>query len=81
MTEINAQWQTDLADMQGISRPNGVMRYLLTVNNVFTKFGWAVVVHSEDAKAITKEVDYVFITAKPRQPRRLQTDKNKMCLN
>ena len=35
---IDAQWQADLADMQGIARQNGGMRYLLTVIDVFSKF-------------------------------------------
>ena len=35
---IDAQWQTNLADMQGIAKQNGGMRYLLTVIDVFSKF-------------------------------------------
>ena len=35
---IGAQWQTDLADMQGIGKQNSRMRYLLTVIVVFSKF-------------------------------------------
>ena len=50
---IDAQWLADLADMQGIARQNGGMRYLLTVIDVFSKFFWAIPVHSKDAKAIT----------------------------
>ena len=50
---IDAQWQADLADMQGIAKQNGGMRYLLTVIDVFSKFAWAIPVHSKDATAIT----------------------------
>ena len=32
---IDAQWQTDLVDMQGIAKQNGIIRYLLTVIDVF----------------------------------------------
>ena len=39
---IDAQWQADLADMQGIARQNGKMRSLLTVIDVFSKFAWAI---------------------------------------
>ena len=35
---IDAQWQADLADMQGMARQNNVMRYLLTVIDVFSNF-------------------------------------------
>ena len=78
---IDAQWQADLADMQGIARQNGGMRYLVTVIDVFSKFTWAIPVHSKNAKAITEAFDQVLITAKPRQPRRLQTDKGKEFFN
>ena len=65
---IDAQWQADLADMQGIARQNGGMRYLLTVIDVFSKFAWAVPVHSKDAKAITAAFEQVLTTANPRHP-------------
>ena len=35
---IDAPWQADLVDMQGIAKQNGGMRYLLTVIDVFSKF-------------------------------------------
>ena len=63
VAKIDAQWQTDLADMHGISRQNGVMRYLLTVIDVFSKLAWAVPVHSKDAEAITAAFWQVPITA------------------
>ena len=50
---IDAQWQAYLTDMQGIARQNDEMRYLVIVIDVFSKFAWAVPVHSKDAKAIT----------------------------
>ena len=54
MAGIDAQWQADLDDMQGIARPNVGMRYLLTVIDVFSKFAWAIPVYSRNAKAITE---------------------------
>ena len=78
---IDAQWQADLADMQDIARQNCGMRYLLTVIDVFSKFALAIPVHSKNAKAITEAFDQVLITAKPRKPRRLQTDKGKEFFN
>ena len=47
---IDAQWQADLADMQGIERQNVEIRYLFTVIDVFSKFAWTVPVQSKDAK-------------------------------
>ena len=78
---IDAKWQAGLADMQGIARQNGEMRYLLTVINVFFKFAWAVPVHSKYAKAITEAFGQVLTTANPRHPHRLQTDINKKFFN
>ena len=49
---IDAQWQTDLADMQGIAKQNGGMRYLLTLIDGFSKFALAIAVHSKDAKKV-----------------------------
>ena len=67
--------------MQGIAKQNGGMRYLLTVIDVFSKFAWAIPVHSKDAKAITAAFEQVLTTANPRHPRRLQTDMGKMFFN
>ena len=81
MAGIDAQWQADLADMQGIAKQNGGMRYLLTVIDIFSKFAWAVPVHSKHAKAITVAFWEVITIANPRHPKRLQTDKGKEFLN
>ena len=67
--------------MQGIARQNGGIRYLLTVIDVFSKFAWAVPVHSNDAKAITTASGQVLTTANPRHPKRIQTDKGKEFFN
>ena len=75
VAEIDAQWQADLADMQGIARQNGGMRYLLTVIDVFSKFAWAVPVHSKDAKAITVAFGQVLTIANPPTPTKAPTDR------
>ena len=81
MAGIDAQWQADLADMQGIARQNGGLRYFFTVLDVFFKFAWAVPVHSKDAKAITAAFGQVLTIANLRHPKRLQTDKGKKFFN
>ena len=81
VAEIDAQWQADLADMQGIAKQNGGMRYLLTVIDVFSKFACVIPVHSKDANAITAAFEQVLTTANPRHPRRLQTNKGKEFFN
>ena len=81
VARIDGQWQADLADMQGIARQNGGMRYLLPVIDVFSKFVWAVPVHSQDVQAITEAFGKVLTIANPRNPKRLQTDKGKEFFN
>ena len=77
----DAQWQADLADMQAIARQNGGMRYLVTVIDVFSKFAWAVPVHSKDDKVITAAFGQVLTNANLRHPNSLQTDKGNKCVN
>ena len=74
---IDAQWQADLADMQGIARQNDGMRYILTVIDVFSMFAWAVPVKSKDAGSVADGFSQVLRLASPRKPKRLQTDKGK----
>ena len=81
VTGIDAQWQADLADMQGIARQNGEMRYFRTVIDVFFKFAWAVPIHTKDAKSLTAAFGQVVTTANPRYLQRIQTDKGKEYFN
>ena len=78
---IDAQWQTDLADWQGIAKQNFTMRYLLTVIDVFSRFAFAIPVHFKDAKAITTAFGQVLTTANPRHSQLLQIDKGKEFFN
>jgi len=78
---IDAQWQADLADMQGIARQNNGMRYLLTIIDVFSKYAWVVPVKSKDAATVSTAFDQVLTEASPRCPRRLQTNKGKEFFN
>ena len=81
VAEIDAKWQADLADMQGIARQNGGMRYSLTLIDVFSKFAWAIPVHSKNAKTYTAAFGQVYTTANPRHPKCQQTDKGKKFFN
>ena len=67
--------------MQGLAMQNGGMRYLLTVIYLFSKFAWAVPVHSKDFKVITTAFKQVLTAANPRHLRRIQTDKGKEFIN
>ena len=78
---IDAQWQADLADMQGLARQNDGMRYILTVIDVFSKYAWCEPVRSKDAGAVANALKQVLQRAIPREPKRLQTDKGKEFFN
>ena len=49
---IDAQWQADIAVMQGLASQNDGMRYILTVIDVFSKYAWSEPVRSKDAAAV-----------------------------
>jgi len=78
---IDAQWQADLADMQGIARQNQGMRYMLTVIDVFSKYAWVQPVKAKDAKSVSDAFAKILFNAAPRKPRRLHTDKGKEFFN
>ena len=67
--------------MQGIDKQNGGIRYILTVIDVFSKFAWAIPVHSKDAKAITTAFGQLLTTANPCHPQRLETETGKKFFN
>ena len=78
---IDVQWQADLADMQGLTRQNGGVHYLMTVIDVFSKFAWVIPTKDKSAKEMVKAFKKLFATAAPRKPERLQTDRGKEFLN
>ena len=70
-----------MADMQGIARRNGKMKYLLIVIDVLFKFAWAIPVHSKDAKAIKATLAQVLTTANPHHAQLLQNDNRNTFFN
>ena len=78
---IDVQWQADLADMQGLSRQNAGVHYLLTCIDVFSKFAWVIPTKDKSAKEMAVAFKKLFAEAAPRKPERLQTDRGKEFLN
>ena len=78
---IDAQWQADLADMQGLASQNDGMRYIQTVIDVFSKYACSEPVRSKDAGSVADALKQVLHQARPRKPKRLQTDKGKQFFN
>ena len=78
---IDQQWQADLADMQGLSRDNKGVKYIMTVIDVFSKKAWALPIMNKSAKEMLAAFQHLFKLAHPRKPERLQTDAGKEFLN
>ena len=78
---IDHQWQADLADLNDIVKYNDGYRYLLTVIDCFSKFGWAIPIKRKDADTLVDGFKTLFKESSPRLPERLQTDKGKEFLN
>ena len=79
--KIDNQWKADLADMVGLTRDNGGLRYILTVIDIFSKFAWSVPVKNKDRKSVRDAFKTVLALADPRKPERFQTDKGKEFFN
>ena len=71
-----------MADMQALAIENQGYRYLLTVIDVFSKYAWVIPVKNKSAAVILQAFkDLLESSAKPRKPKRIQTDAGKEFLN
>ena len=71
---VDTNWQADLADMKNLSTKNKNYKYLLTVVDVFSKYGWAVPIKNK--KPETVAVAFLSILKKSgRRPWWLYTDR------
>ena len=78
---IDQQWQADLADMQVIAKENDGYHYILTVIDILSRFAWAIPVRSKSIKDMLTGFERLVKLARPRLPKRLQTDKGKEFFN
>jgi transposase InsO family protein len=74
-SNIDDQWQADLADMHTLSGENDGYRYILTCIDVLSRHAWAVPVRSKASDDMLDAMHALFDMASPRKPKRLQTDK------
>lgn len=65
-------WQADLVDMQPHARINKGFKYILTVIDVLSKYGWAVSLKSKSARDVAAA--FQAIIERGRKPANLQTD-------
>ena len=71
--QVDNIWTADLVDMSSYSRSNSGYKYLLTVIDVFSKYGWIVPLKTKTGKEVATAFQELFTDNVP--PSRLWTDK------
>jgi len=71
---IDKIWAADLVDMQSFSKFNSGVKYLLTVIDVFSKFGWMLTLKDNTGVSVANALKEIF---KQRKPEKLWTEKEK----
>ena len=79
VNHIDEIWCSDLVEMQQFSKWNKGYRYLLTVLDVFSKYGW--IIPLKDKKGETVMNAFKMILKEGRKPHYLWTDKGKEYYN
>ena len=78
MFNIDDIWSADLVDMRQYSKQNKGFNYILTVIDVFSKFGWAIPLKVKTGKQMIELFQQLF---KERKPKKLWTDAGKEFIN
>jgi transposase InsO family protein len=86
VNNINDAWESDLVDVQGVSKYNNGTKYLLTVIDVFSKFLHIIPLKSKTVKAVTSAFQSVlndarYLKPKRRRPVWVRSDRGKEFLN
>ena len=71
---IGKIWAADLVEMQKYSKWNKGVKYLLTVIDVFSKYGWIVPLKDKKTESVSSAFDTIFKKSK-RKPDKLWNDK------
>ena len=76
MNGIDKTCTADLVEMQAFSKSNRGVRYLLTVIDVFSKYGWMLPLKDKTGKSVADAFKEIFKKSK-RKPKKLWTDKGR----
>jgi len=71
---IDKIWAADLVEMKPFSKFNCGVRYLLTVIDVFSKYGWMLPLKDKTGKSVADAFKEIFKKSK-RKPENFWTDK------
>ena len=73
-------WAAHLFEMQAFSESNRGVRYLLTVIDVISKYGWMLPLKGKTGKSVADTFKEIFRKSK-RKPEKLWTDKGREFYN
>ena len=71
---VDKIWDADLIEVQEYSKWNKGIKYLLTVIDVFSKYGWILALKDKKTEGVSLAFDHIFEKIK-RKPEKLWTDK------
>ena len=80
MNGIDKIWAADLVEMQAFSKFNRGIRYLLTVIDVFSKYGWMLPLKDKTGNSVADALKEIFKKSK-RKLGKLWTDKGREFYN
>ena len=76
---IDKIWAADLVDMQAFTKFNRGVKYLLAVNDVFSKYGWLILLKDKwGRQSVASALKTMF---KERKPEKMWVDKGKEFYN
>ena len=75
---IDKIWAADLVDVRNFSKFNKGIQYLLTVIDIFSKYGWIIPINNKSGKEVKKALQIIL---KERQPSKMWVDKGKEFYN
>ena len=78
MNGIDEIWSADLVDMSSFAKGNNGIKFLLTVIDVFSKYGWMIPLKNKTGNAVSIALKHIF---KERLPKKLWVDKGKEFYN
>lgn len=76
---IDEIWGADLVDMQAFAKDNDGFRFLLSVIDVYSKYGWLVPIKDKSGKSVADAFEKIYSGG--RKPRKLWVDKGKEFYN
>ena len=80
VSNVDEQWQLDLADMIKIKRHNNGYAYILTCIDILSRHGWARPLKTKQGPEVAAAIKDIFEKSQ-RKPKRIQTDQGKEFYN